>query len=133
MNNELTQYAKERIKEFNVCKPGAYDESLYRKIKNIKDIEDLFKIAEEIIHHSEKEENAGYLPDNEERNLAIFNTYTALRKASDFIGGLALINDSDLESISKEQFDTWCDKLHDLITRFVEQNSRYVSRGDMWR
>lgn len=129
--NELKQYAQDRMKEFtSLRKPSSYDESFYGKIKDAKDLEEQFRYTENFISSCEREGNAGRLPDYDEQNLAVYTAYVALNKAARCMSDVSFLH-SEFDSITQEQFDSWCEKLHDLIKRKGEQTSRYASRPDM--
>ena len=128
--NEFKQYAQERMKEFSLRKPSSYEDSLYGKIKNAKDIEEQFMYMENFICSCEREGNAGRLPGYDEQDLAVYKAYVALEKATRCMSDMSFQH-SEFDSITKEQFDSWCERLHGLIKRKGEQTSRYASRSDM--
>ena len=127
--NELKKYALDQISKFNPQKPSTYDESTYRRINGMQDIEYYIKYAENVISSSERESNAAKLPDNNERDLAVYNAYVGIKKAAVCMSDIVLFR-GKYDSITREEFDGWCHKLHDLIKRCGEQNSRYISRPD---
>lgn len=128
--NELKQYAQERMKEFKLQRPSTYEESFYGKIKDAKDIDEQFKYAENFISSCEQEGNAGRLPDYDEQDLSVYKAYVALYKAVRSMSDMSFLH-SKFDSVTREQLDYWCEKLHDLIKRKGEQTSRYASRPDM--
>ena len=127
--NSLKQYALERMQEFRMNRPALYDDSIFSTIKDTKDVEKQLVRAENIISGSEKEQYASRIPANEERDLAVYNAYKAVEKAANCMSPVAIIQ-SRFDEITKEEFDCWCDKLHNLIKRCYEQDSRYASRPD---
>lgn len=127
--NELKQYAQRRMKEFSLRRPSSYEDSFYGKIKDLKDIDNQFRYAENYISSCEQEGNAASLPDYEEQDIPVYKAYVALKKA-ECMSDVSLVH-SEFDSITWEQFDCWCEKLHDLIKRKGKQNSRYSSRPDM--
>ena len=129
--NELKQYAQERMKEFNLRRPASYEESLYGKIKDAKDIDEQFKYAENFISSCEREGYASRLPDYDEQVLAMYKVYVALDKAARCMSDIIISKENPYDSITREQFDSWCEKLHDLIKRKGEQTNRYASRPDI--
>ena len=128
--NELKQYAQERMKEFILPCPSSYEDSFYGKVKNAKDIDEQFRYAENFISSCELEGYAGSLPDLEEMALPVYRAFVALNKAARCMSDMSFLH-SEFDSITREQFDSWCEKLHDLINRKGKQASRYVSRPDM--
>lgn len=127
--NEIKRYALDQINKFNPRKPSTYDESVYRRINGVKDIEYYIKYAENVISSSEHEGNAAKLPDYKERDLAVYNAYIGIKKAADRMSDRPLFR-NEYDSITLERFEGWCHKLRDLIKRCGEQNSRYISRPD---
>jgi len=128
--NELKQYAQERMKGFKLRKPSTYEESFYGKIKDAKDIDEQFRYAENFMSSCEQEGNAGRLPDYDEQDLLVYKAYVALDKAARSMSDVSFLH-SKFDSITREQFDYWCEKLNDLIKRKGKQISRYASRPDM--
>ena len=128
--NELKQYAQNRMKEFKLQKPSCYEETFYNEIKDVKDIEDQFKYAENFISHCEREENAHRLPNYNEQDLPVYKVYVAVDKAVRCMSDVSICH-GKFDSITREQFDCYCEKLHDLIKRKSEQTCRYTFRPDM--
>ena len=128
--NELKQYAQERMKGFKLQKPSSYEESFYGTVKDAKDIDEQFRCAENLIYSCEQEKNANRLPDYDEQNLAVYKVYIAVGKAAKCMTNISVLH-SEFDSITREQFDSWFEKLQDLIERKSVQISRYMSRPDM--
>lgn len=127
--NELKKYALAQINILNPQEPSTYDGSVYRRINGVQDIEYYIKYAENVISSSEHGENAAKLPDNNERDLAVYNAYVGIKKAAECMSDISLFR-NEYDSITREKFEGWCHKLHDLMKRCAEQNSRYISRPD---
>ena len=128
--NELKQYAQKRMKEFSLRRPSSYKDSFYSEIRDSEDIEKQFTYAENFISSCEREGYANRLPDFDEQDLAVYKVYVAVGKAANCMSDISILH-SEFDSITREEFDSWCEKLHDLIERMSVQTSRYLSRPDM--
>ena len=127
--NELKNYLKQRIDQYEITRPASYEESFFQSIKTSTDVENAFQRTEREIKSYEGNSHPGYLVNVEERQLAIYKAYTALKKAVTCLSEISILP-SKFDSISREQFDSWFDQLDDLCRRNEKLNSKFASRPD---
>ena len=131
--NELKKYVNERISQYHFAKPESYDESFYRSIGNPADIENKIANAERLMASYETESHPGYKDDVEDRALAVYQCFVALRKSGQAMSDIKAVNPNAFDAITREQIDDWFSRF-DVIKQKAEcLHSRFVQRPDLYR